>query len=97
MTQLGTSPLSNDIEMLAFLTKPASLEIELNGVRRQRAAAAGLAEFRLPAEPGTPKFRIIRAGRVVVETTSIWPIAQEESALDPIYAGGSSNRPGVSP
>jgi len=95
MKQLGTSPLSNDIEMLAFLTKPATLEIELNGVRRRQSSAAGIGEFRLPAEPGTPKFRIIRAGRVIVETTSIWPIVEEETALDPVYAGGSSNRPAV--
>jgi hypothetical protein len=93
MKQLGSTPLSNDIEMLAFLTAPAILEIEINGEISRKSSGPGLVEFRVPASVGTPKFKIIRNEKIVAMTTSPWHIVEQEDVLDPIYAGGSSNRP----
>ena len=51
--------------MLAFLTSPATLEIELGGKTHSRQADKGVTSFKVPLAPGKPLFRIVRDGRVV--------------------------------
>ncbi len=90
--RLGETPLANDIEMLAMLTAPAEIEIEIAGRRVAQAAPAGLTALRAPAAAGRPHFRILRAGAPVVEKTSDWEIAATPEAASGMYFGGSSTR-----
>ena len=88
----GATPLSNDIEMIAMLTRPATLEIEIAGHVYRQQAGAGLTAFRAPAAPGRPDFRIMRGSTVAVEKRSDWMITDKPDALSPLYFGGSSTR-----
>jgi hypothetical protein len=92
---LGSTPLANDIEMIAMLTRPATLEIDIAGKTYRQQAPAGLTAFRAPAAPGRPDFRILRDNRVAVEKRSDWTITDKPDALSPLYFGGSSTRPFV--
>jgi hypothetical protein len=89
------TPVSNQIEMIAFLTADATLEIDLNGKVNTKSASAGLATFSIPAEVGQPDFKIVREGQTVTEVLSAWPIVDHADIEDPLYRGGSSNRPFV--
>jgi hypothetical protein len=93
MRLLGKTPLRNQIEMLAFLTEPAIMEIEIADHRYSKSAAQGLVEFDAPAEMGRPIFRIKRGGRTIVAKSSDWTIDDRQDMEDPTYAGGSSIRP----
>jgi len=89
---LGATPPINEIEMVALLTAPATLEIQIGGKTYQQVAAAGLAVFAAPAGYGWPVFRIVRDGKPVVETTSHWEIVKNVGIQNPVYFGGSSTR-----
>lgn len=89
----GETPVSNDVEMIAFLVRPATLEIEEGGQRYDLDVPAGLQVFRVPAQVGRPVFRIRRDGTVIVEKQSDWTIAANPDAQDPLYVGGSTTRP----
>jgi len=93
----GGTPLSNRIEMIAFLTRPAELEIEIAGQKTRVAALAGLAIATAPAQVGRPLFRILRAGKIAVEKESDWQIHAEGNRVDPLYVGGSTTRALVLP
>jgi hypothetical protein len=83
----GTAP-ADDIEMVAFLTAPATLEIQI-GTRVDRLEAkAGLTSFRVSLATGTPEFRIVRAGVTVQRTTSTWPVTDTITYQDLLYRGG---------
>ncbi len=94
---LGATPVQNDVEMIAMLTKPATIEIELDGQRKTADVPAGLQTLRFPASPGRPAFRIIRNGQVAVEKISDWTIENEPSRHVPDYFGGSSTRAFIPP
>jgi hypothetical protein len=89
---LGDTPVANDIEMLAMLTAPATLEITIAGKSYRQNASAGLAAFRVPAAPGRPQFRILRGPATVVEKLSDWTIDANPDIATPLYFGGSSTR-----
>jgi len=89
---MGKTPVGNDIEMLAFLTQPATLQIDIDGAVVEKGGAAGLVELRIPARVGTPVFRIVRNRHPIIETVGQWRIVAQEPAADPVYAGGSSTR-----
>jgi hypothetical protein len=91
----GPTSQMNQIEMIAFLTAPATLEIELGGEVHRHEAGAGLVIFSIPAATGQPDFRIVRDKATVAEVRSAWPIVDHADIEDPLYRGGSSNRPFV--
>jgi hypothetical protein len=98
MRLIGATPLHNEIEMLAFLPAPATLQIEVSGQMSERSATLGLTSFRVPAQVGQPIFRILRDKKVVVEKVSDWSIVPALSTENPEYMGGSSSRtfvPGI--
>jgi hypothetical protein len=88
----GLTPLANSIEMIAFLTEPAEIEIEIGRDNTRRHAEAGLAVLAAPAELGRPSFRIIRNGRITLEKQSDWIIYPEANRIDPLYVGGCTTR-----
>jgi hypothetical protein len=95
MKLLGKTPVENDVEMVAFLTAPATLEIDMNGHVTSQKAEAGLAVLRAPAAPGRPIFRIRRGDKVIVAKTSDQEIEADPDRDDYSYVGGSSTRPYV--
>lgn len=60
---------SNQIELLAFLKEPATLEIELAGEKKSMDAPEGMVSFKIPLKPGTPIFRIRKGDTVELELT----------------------------
>jgi hypothetical protein len=88
----GATPVHNQIELVALLTRPAVLQIEIAGKRFDRRAQAGLATLQAPATLGRPVFRILRSDHAELEKVSDWEIAEPTDAADPLYVGGSSTR-----
>ncbi len=92
MRQLGRGALRNDVEMVALLTRPATLLIRQGEAVQRLEANAGLSVLRAPARLGRPEFQIVRDGKPVVEKQSDWIINGHPDAEDPLYVGGSTNR-----
>lgn len=87
----GSAATRNRVEMLAFLTAPATLEIELAGQTHTMQADGGLRSFSIPLRPGTPVFRIVRDGRIVTSVTGK-AISDTVKRQDMQYHGVSSLR-----
>ena len=85
----GGSPL-DEIELLAFLTAPATLEIEVGDHVDMIQAAAGIQSFRVPLAEGTPSFRIVRDGSTVAAVESAFPISNAITYQDMLYRSGGS-------
>ena len=96
MRAAGTTRLTNQIEMLAFLTSYATMQIVLPSGTIEKEAGAGLAILTAPAEVCQPRFKVIREGRTVLDIQGAWTIEASFSAEDPEYVGGSSNRAYIS-
>jgi len=90
----GDTP-SDQIELLAFLTAPGSLEIQIGTKVYRELAPSGLTSFKVPLAPGLPVFRLVRHGRTVASVTSAFPISASVPIQDLLYRGGSSLRPPV--
>lgn len=85
----GSTP-ADEIELLAFLTAPATLEIEVDGTTESTAAPAGIQSLRVPLREGTPKLRIVRDGATVAEVDSAFPISNTIVYQDMLYRSGGS-------
>lgn len=84
----GDGETYDEIEMMAFLTEAATLEI--NG--QQQAVSAGIQHFRIPWESGTPSFKIIRNNQTVRALSSNFTNRTVSDYQDLMYRGGSSTR-----
>lgn len=60
--KLYSGSVDNSIELLAFLTAPGVLTVEIGGKTYTHNAAAGMVSFMVPTGPGTPKFTLSRSG-----------------------------------
>lgn len=89
----GSDPALNEIEMLALLTAPGTLEIESAGKTQHLEAKAGMTSFRVPLAEGQPVFRLRRAGRVAITLTSAFPVSNHADYQDLLYYAGSSLQP----
>jgi hypothetical protein len=85
----GATPV-DEIELVGFLTAPATLEITIAGHTQKKDVAAGIQSFVVPLEEGTPTFRLVRAGTAVVSATSASPISNTIVYQDPLYHAGGS-------
>lgn len=83
----------DEIELLAFLTRPGQIEIELAGNTRSLDAPAGITSLTMPLHPGRPTFRLIRDGRNEIACESAFAIVDEAPYQNLLYHGGSSSRP----
>jgi hypothetical protein len=88
----GGAAATNHIELLAFLTSPGTLEIEIGGKVHQQQAAAGMTSFKIPLAIGTPRFRIYRNGAAAVAFDSAFQIRDRIVFQDLLYRSGSSTR-----
>ncbi len=73
MKVVGTP--SDRIELLAFLTAPGTLEIEVGGKVSRQEAPAGITSFKTPLTAGTPVFRLVRNNAVKLQLTGARAIA----------------------
>src|SRR5579884_2089571 len=92
-TLAGGDPPRDEVELLAFLAKPGTLEIELGGRTAREEAPEGMTSFRIPLRPGRPVFRLVRGGRTVITLASPWEIRDRVVFQDLLYRAGCSNRP----
>jgi len=100
----GAQALANNIEVLAFLTAPGTVEVNLAGVTTSFSASAGFSTFTVPltltnnvlTASVVPNFKLLRgtgsAQHVVTSVTSEFPITQYPSVQDFYYYGGSDLR-----
>jgi hypothetical protein len=90
---------TDDIELLAFLTAPGTLEIAINGQTSSKDVPAGLTSLSVPLQPGTPRFTLARAGKEVFTfsgKTQIYGDAGLPSGtLDLTYWSGSASAAGM--
>lgn len=85
-------PPRDEVELLAFLTAPGTLEIALGGETHQADAPAGVTSLRVALQPGAPTFSLRRDGVEVLSRTSPWTIGDPVLRQDLLYRGGCSNR-----
>jgi hypothetical protein len=91
----GADGRRDEVELLAFLKAPGTLEVELGGETTRRTATAGITSLRVPATPGRPRFRLLRDSRQELAVESAWTIADHLPHEDLLYRGGASSRPFV--
>jgi hypothetical protein len=85
----------DEIELLAFLTAPGELEIEVAGDRWRQPVAAGITSLRAPLRPGRPRFSLYRGGQEVIRLHSAFTVRERTGFQDFLYRAGSSSRPAV--
>jgi hypothetical protein len=86
--QAGSDGPYDEIEMLAFLTRPARLQIN----NTYLDVGPGIQRLRIPWALGTPKFQIIRRGKLVSELRGGWATRSASDYQDLLYRSGSSLR-----
>jgi hypothetical protein len=95
----GGGPAEDDIELLAFLTAPGTLEITIGSQTTKKNAPAGLTSFTVPLAPGTPRFTLSRGGADVFSfagKVAIYGMAGLDSGtLDLTYWSGSASAAGT--
>jgi hypothetical protein len=94
-TLQGSQPATNDVELLAFLKTPGTIEIKVAGKVYRKDAPAGMTSFRAPLGLGKPEFRLYRDGKTVVSLQSAFEVRGKVDWQDMLYRGGSSTRPPV--
>lgn len=82
----------NEIELLAFLTSPATLKISIAGKNYQQEANAGITSFKVPLDEGKPDFKIVRNGIAVQQMSGRHTIDNKIDVQDMSYLGVSSKR-----
>ncbi|MFN8543924.1 MAG: endo-1,3-alpha-glucanase family glycosylhydrolase [Candidatus Binatia bacterium] len=90
-TSMGPDSPRDEVELLAFLRTPGTLEVTLGGRTYRHAAAAGMTSFRVPLAPGRPRFALIRDGRRVLSMTSAWDISTNYAYQDLLYRAGCTD------
>jgi hypothetical protein len=85
----GAAP-ADEIELLAFLTAPATLKISIGGTTTTKDVGAGIQSFRVPLREGTPAFSAVRNGATIASVTSAFPISNKITYQDLLYRSGGS-------
>jgi hypothetical protein len=83
----------NEIELLAFLTAPAKLQITIGGqTYTSPTMDAGVRHFRVPLAEGTPIFRIRRGGGVVHDMEGWFVIENDGLQVQNLLYNAMSSR-----
>lgn len=83
-------PASDEVELLAFLTAPATLKIRIGTTEVTKDVPAGVQSFRVPLREGTPSFTAVRDGKTVASVQSAFPIRDAITYQDMLYRSGGS-------
>lgn len=86
--QAGSDGPYDEIEMLAFLTRPARLWIN----NTYLDVGSGIQRLHVPWALGTPKFKITRREKLVAELSGGWATRSTSDYQDLLYRSGSSLR-----
>jgi hypothetical protein len=96
---MGNAPAENNIEVVSFLTAPATVKITIGGRSSTQNAAAGISSFKVPAAPGTPEFALSRGGAEIFSFQGPVQIygagGLPSGVIDMTYWGGSASKSGV--
>jgi hypothetical protein len=87
----------DEIELLAFLTAPGRLQVDVGGSAASINAPAWITSFRVPLREGRPRFRLSRGRGTVIDFKSAFVISNHIRHQDLLYRGGSSSRPPLNP
>ncbi|MYS87388.1 DNRLRE domain-containing protein [Streptomyces sp. SID5474] len=91
----GTNAPRDTVEVLTFLTAPATVNATIGGGSQPYQAAAGVQARLFPLAIGSNSASIVRNGATVATVTSPNPVRKEFAAQDLGYRGASSGRPGA--
>lgn len=96
---IATGASSDEIELLAFLTEPGQLSININGHTYTHDASAGITSFKVALQAGTPTFALARNGANVFSFkggVQIYGSAGLPSGVEDLtYWSGSASRTGI--
>jgi hypothetical protein len=89
----------DDIELLALLPAAGELKITIGGKSYTKSAAIGVTSFKIPSQPGTPVFTLVRNGVEVFSFTGGVQIYGSSGipsgVVDLTYWSGSAAKSGV--
>lgn len=88
----GDTPWSNNVEVVALLTKPGDLVLKSGGKIVRKSVGSGLQTISISAQPGSAAVSLRRNGRIVAHFSSPISIEERPERHDPTYGGGSSLR-----
>jgi hypothetical protein len=95
----GNAPAENDIEIVSFLTAPATIKISIGGHAVTQDAAAGISSFKVPSAPGYPQFTLSRHGADLFSFTGPVQIygasGLPSGTIDMTYWSGSASANGI--
>jgi hypothetical protein len=86
---------ADDIEVIVFLTAPATVRVVLGRQEFSREFGKGFFSYRVPISEGRPSFSIVRDGVVLLEIEGNVAISNRIIYQDLIYRGGGVVRIGV--
>lgn len=91
--RLRHQPWANVVDVMAFLTAPATVEIITAAGTTSQAFGAGLQTMTAPLPTsGKPRIRIVRNGQPVVNTESQFTVGPMPAEHDVVYRAGGSLR-----
>lgn len=95
----GSAAAENDIELVSFLTAPATVTITIGGRSFAHEAAAGISSFKAPTAPGIPQFTLSRHGAHIFSFQGLVQIygtsGLPSGVIDMTYWSGSASKSGI--
>ena len=89
----GTAPNRDDVEVLSFLTKPATIELTIGGSTKSYAAPAGMSAKLYPIAAGSISAKVVRSGNTVTKITSPYAVTTGDVMIQDLgYRFVSSGR-----
>ncbi|QMU80337.1 hypothetical protein GXW83_17005 [Streptacidiphilus sp. PB12-B1b] len=89
----GTAAPRDDVEVLTFLTGPATVEATTGTVGSRYQAGPGVQARLLPLRYGYNAVTVLRAGRVTARVSSAFPVVAHPAVQDLQYYAVTSGRP----
>jgi hypothetical protein len=89
----------DNVELLAFLTAPGLITINIGGQNFTQNAPAGVTSFKVATQPGTPAFSLARNGSTVISFQAPVQIFGQgglpSGLIDMTYWSGSASKDGI--
>jgi hypothetical protein len=96
---VGGGTAQDEIELIGFLVDAGTLSISINGQTSTLSAPAGMTSFRVPLQPGTPRFALLRGGAEVFSFSGGVEVSDagglDSGTLDLTYWTGSASVAGT--
>jgi Glycosyl hydrolase family 71 len=96
---MGGGSAEDNIELVSFLTAPATVKITIGGRTFTQDEPAGISSFKVPTAAGTPQFTLSRNGTDAFSfpgTVQIYgPSGLPSGVIDMTYWSGSASQAGI--